>query len=149
MQQLSERFSFQRGDHGECRYLIVFRADAQIRVALEAVLEPGDFQNLAAIFVEIDELDLAEQILAAAFHPEEGFEPVAVDEAGFLEVDHEIDDAALLDLVFEAFLGRSGGLGHEIALNFHHADLAVFLALDGHDSFRFRRRTGWSADAIR
>ena len=117
-----------------CPYRMVFRAVGEIGLAFEPMVEPGDFQNLLAVFVEVDEFQPAEEFLAALLHPKQRFKPVAVDEPAFLKIDDEIDDLPLIDVLFERFLGFGGGVGEKVALDLNDADLAVFFALDAHGS---------------
>src|SRR4051794_16714195 len=56
----------------------------EVGVAFEAVFQSGDLQDLLAVVVEVDELELAEEVLGAALEPKEGFEALAVVEAGLL-----------------------------------------------------------------
>jgi hypothetical protein len=77
-QELAERFSLQGRDH-----LLTHRLQStrQIRVALKPVLQPRDLQNLVHVLLQVHELDLAEEVFAAAFEPQQGLEPFAVDES--------------------------------------------------------------------
>jgi hypothetical protein len=109
-----------------------FQGGGQIRLAFKVVLQAGDLQDFPAILVKVDEFDPAKEFLAFAFHPQERFKSVAVDEPAFLEIDYEIHDLALFDVLLERLPGGRGGVSEEVASDFHDADLAVFLALDAH-----------------
>jgi hypothetical protein len=132
-QQLPQRFSHHFRDHEFSPH--GFQGGREIGLTFEPMLQPGDFQNLFHVFVEIDELQSAEELFAAPLHPKQRFQRVAVGESAFLKIDDKINDLFLVDVLFEGFFRLGGGFGKEITLRLDHANLAIFFALDAHGIF--------------
>jgi hypothetical protein len=83
---------------------------------LEAVFEPGDFKDLFAVFVEVHEFELPEEVLATALEPEEGDEAFAVEEASLLEVDHEVHDLPMIDALVHELADDLVGFAGEVTV---------------------------------
>src|SRR5262245_50587270 len=97
-------------------------------MAFEAGFQARDLEDLAAVLVEVDELELAEEVLGSAFEPQEAFEAFAVEEGGLLEVEDEIDDLPLVDtLDDDVAQGFGGAVGGQVAVESDHADVVVVL----------------------
>ena len=64
-----------------------------------------DLQNLLAVFVQVNQLDLAKKVLGSAFQPQQGLQALGVDKGAFLEVYYEIDDLLLVDVLLGSLAG--------------------------------------------
>ena len=88
----------------------------QSLVALKPVTEPRDLQDLAAVVVEVDELELPEQVFTTALGPQQRGQAFAVDEAAVPEVNDEVHDLLLLDQLLDLLLQLGGVVAGEIAV---------------------------------
>jgi hypothetical protein len=80
------------------------------------VFEPGDFEDLFAVFVEVDEFELAEKVLAAALEPQEGDQAFAVEETGLFEIEDEVHDLPVIDALVHELADDLVGFAGEVTV---------------------------------